>query len=344
MIGQNIVEVIRMEKRYEIGNFIYRLRTEQGYTQKELGALLGVTDKAVSKWETGAALPRSSVLQRLCEVLGCSQEELLLGHRTEKSEYAPASDQAEPLSRQENTPFTAHSSVFWKKARQILWWAELSLVLVLALLAAFFGFRRGIWERTTFFELREEGTKHVYTSRLSSAVEISNVTGLSTIVLCSRDGRTEHLLFQLFQSGSSKSLHIFTPDGSVLLSAIFHNGADDIILNGTDRAIIDYVQRHAQFNPGLGDQSICRMAFGLSTTRIAGRSGDFTVGVLFLILGLSFRFLTNAVIRLDIKLLGLFYQNTHSLRETGLVQGGLTLSGLFLFIVGLFLCCSVLFA
>ena len=79
-----------MEKRYEIGNFIYQLRTERGYTQKELGALLGVTDKAVSKWETGAALPRMEVLRQLAIVLGCTQEEMFLGRRIRRTDAPDA--------------------------------------------------------------------------------------------------------------------------------------------------------------------------------------------------------------------------------------------------------------
>ena len=70
-----------MEKRYAIGNFICQLRQEKGLTQKELGELLGVTNKAVSKWETGVAMPRLEYLQRLAAILGCTQEELFLGGR-----------------------------------------------------------------------------------------------------------------------------------------------------------------------------------------------------------------------------------------------------------------------
>lgn len=75
-----------MDKKYEVGNFLYQMRTERGYTQKELAALLGVTDKAVSKWETGAAAPRRAMLRQLSEILGCTQEELLEGKRIERPE------------------------------------------------------------------------------------------------------------------------------------------------------------------------------------------------------------------------------------------------------------------
>ena len=70
-----------MDKRYAVGNFICQLRQEKGLTQKELGSLLGVTNKAVSKWENGAAMPRLTYLQQLAIILGCTQEELFSGQR-----------------------------------------------------------------------------------------------------------------------------------------------------------------------------------------------------------------------------------------------------------------------
>lgn len=75
-----------MDRRYAIGNFICELRQEKGFTQKELGDLLGVTNKAVSKWETGAALPRLDTLRQLADILGCTQEELFLGHRIDRAD------------------------------------------------------------------------------------------------------------------------------------------------------------------------------------------------------------------------------------------------------------------
>lgn len=70
-----------MDKKYAVGNFICQLRQEKGLTQKELGELLGVTNKAVSKWENGSAMPRLKYLQQLAIILGCTQEELFLGRR-----------------------------------------------------------------------------------------------------------------------------------------------------------------------------------------------------------------------------------------------------------------------
>lgn len=60
------------------GAFVSRLRKEKGYTQKELASRLFVSDKAVSKWETGASLPDTALLVPLAELLGVTVTELLL--------------------------------------------------------------------------------------------------------------------------------------------------------------------------------------------------------------------------------------------------------------------------
>ena len=64
---------------YKVGNLISKLREEKGLSQSELGVLLGVTNKAVSKWENGRGYPDTSLLLTLAEVLGISVDELLRG-------------------------------------------------------------------------------------------------------------------------------------------------------------------------------------------------------------------------------------------------------------------------
>ena len=63
----------------KIGEYIQRKRKAIKITQQELGDKLGVTDKAVSKWETGIALPDVSLYKELCEILNITIEELLNG-------------------------------------------------------------------------------------------------------------------------------------------------------------------------------------------------------------------------------------------------------------------------
>ena len=62
-----------------IGKFIQERRKAKGLTQKELANKLGVTDKAVSKWETGLGCPDVSILEILSKELDCSILELLKG-------------------------------------------------------------------------------------------------------------------------------------------------------------------------------------------------------------------------------------------------------------------------
>ena len=71
----------------KIGKFIAALRKEQSITQKELAQRLGVSDKTVSKWETGRGLPEISIMQSLCKILGVSINELLTGERLDEALY-----------------------------------------------------------------------------------------------------------------------------------------------------------------------------------------------------------------------------------------------------------------
>ncbi|MBE7086130.1 MAG: helix-turn-helix transcriptional regulator [Clostridiales bacterium] len=70
-----------------IGKFIKALRKEQGWTQSELAEKLNVSDKTVSKWETGKGLPEVSLMMPLCRLLGISVNELLSGERLSETQY-----------------------------------------------------------------------------------------------------------------------------------------------------------------------------------------------------------------------------------------------------------------
>ena len=69
---------------YAFGNFLYMLRTEKGLSQSQLGELLGVTNKAVSKWENGSAKPNTVLIPRIAEIFGVTVEELFACKRLEK--------------------------------------------------------------------------------------------------------------------------------------------------------------------------------------------------------------------------------------------------------------------
>ena len=74
------------------GRFIAELRKQKGFTQKELAEKLMVTDKAISRWETGKGLPDTSLLKPLGDVLGVSITELLSGKRIEEVDMKEQAD------------------------------------------------------------------------------------------------------------------------------------------------------------------------------------------------------------------------------------------------------------
>lgn len=69
------------------GRFIQQLRKELGLTQRQLAEKLMISDKTVSKWETGGGLPEISLLMPLCRELGINVNELLSGQRLTTADY-----------------------------------------------------------------------------------------------------------------------------------------------------------------------------------------------------------------------------------------------------------------
>ena len=73
----------------KIGKFITECRKNKNLTQAQLAEKLNITDRAISKWETGKAMPDSDIMLALCEILEISVDELLCGEKlntTQKSE------------------------------------------------------------------------------------------------------------------------------------------------------------------------------------------------------------------------------------------------------------------
>ena len=71
----------------KIGKFIADCRKKEKLTQAKLADKLGITDRAVSKWETGKAMPDSSIMLELCEILNISVNDLLCGEVVASNNY-----------------------------------------------------------------------------------------------------------------------------------------------------------------------------------------------------------------------------------------------------------------
>ncbi|GAA0116198.1 helix-turn-helix domain-containing protein [Clostridium senegalense] len=68
-----------------IGKFIAQKRKEHNMTQEQLGEKIGVSNKSISKWETGKCMPDYSVVQELCKELEITVAELMDGEEIEES-------------------------------------------------------------------------------------------------------------------------------------------------------------------------------------------------------------------------------------------------------------------
>ena len=71
----------------KIGKFISERRKKANLTQMQLAEKLNITDRAVSKWETGKAMPDTSIMLDLCDVLGISVNDLLCGEVISMENY-----------------------------------------------------------------------------------------------------------------------------------------------------------------------------------------------------------------------------------------------------------------
>ncbi len=96
----------------KIGRFIADCRKEVGLTQMQLAEKLNITDRAISKWETGKCLPDSAIMLELCDILKISVNELLSGEKinmennNEKNEQLML-DLAKEIERKNKTIWTA---------------------------------------------------------------------------------------------------------------------------------------------------------------------------------------------------------------------------------------------
>ena len=77
----------------KIGRFIAVCRKKANLTQLQLADKLGITDKAISKWERGITMPDTSIMLELCDILGIRVNELLSGEKINMENSSPKNEQ-----------------------------------------------------------------------------------------------------------------------------------------------------------------------------------------------------------------------------------------------------------
>ncbi len=110
----------------KVGNFIYEERKKMNLTQKQLADILNVTDKAVSRWETGKGYPDIEILLKISEVFNISVNELLNGEKISSDKISEKADEQIIIAyRKENKTK--------KKSKFVI-----SIILVLSIIFCFF--------------------------------------------------------------------------------------------------------------------------------------------------------------------------------------------------------------
>lgn len=119
-----------MLNQEKTGKYIAEKRRQAGMTQKEFARLLGRTDKAVSKWETGKSIPDPSVMEDLCRILNISMNEFLSGEDIKNEIYSSRAEENMKVLLREQSKLKKRSGI-------ILLCITIGLVFVLTGLYAF---------------------------------------------------------------------------------------------------------------------------------------------------------------------------------------------------------------
>ena len=99
----------------KMGSFLAELRKEQKLTQAELGEKLGVTNKTVSRWETGTYMPPVEMLEELSRLYGLSINEILSGRKLTAEEYKEMAESNIRETLKESTFELKEKQEFFKK-------------------------------------------------------------------------------------------------------------------------------------------------------------------------------------------------------------------------------------
>lgn len=112
----------------QIGKFIAELRKEHGFTQEQFGEKIGVTNKTISRWETGMYLPPADALLTISELFDVSINEILSGKKLSKEEYKEAAEENLKQTIKASSFSLNEKIVFYKKkwmkehiAMMVLW-------------------------------------------------------------------------------------------------------------------------------------------------------------------------------------------------------------------------------
>ncbi len=132
----------------KIGKFIAECRKKNGLTQMQLAEMLNITDRAVSKWERGIAMPDTSIMLMLCDIFGISVNELLRGEKTDMERSDPKNEQ---LLLDMAKEIELKNKTIWNAMWTILTVSLIGLMGGLAIIAFFMP--EGVWQLVAILTL-----------------------------------------------------------------------------------------------------------------------------------------------------------------------------------------------
>ena len=128
----------------KIGKLIAECRKQKNLTQLQLAEKLGIKDKDISKWERGIALPDTSIMLELCDILGITVHELLSGEKISMEN-----------NNQKNEQLLLDMAKELEKKNQIIW-ASMWAIMIMSITALFAGIfiaafliPEGVWQLVT---------------------------------------------------------------------------------------------------------------------------------------------------------------------------------------------------
>ena len=113
----------------DFGKFLSALRKQKGMTQTELAELLGVTNQAVSKWETGDSFPETALLVPLADELGVTVDELLKGRRTAVPAPARTEEPSDACEEEIVPEGEKYAPEWWRTAMALLMGGGVALII-----------------------------------------------------------------------------------------------------------------------------------------------------------------------------------------------------------------------
>lgn len=141
---------------------ISELRRERGLSQKELGDMLGVSNKAVSKWENGESLPKTSTMLKLAELLGIDGNELI-GFEVKDSGGDNDLAELNTLKQENNALRSQLSAVHKKRKRSFIIIVCVCALCIIAVSIAAVCLEGGIKKSNkSITEAGQQGTKIVF--------------------------------------------------------------------------------------------------------------------------------------------------------------------------------------